>query len=144
MAFGTIDFTIPPHASYGISCDFTIPSFLGTFNAIAALPHMHALGTSIENKVLKGGSESAAIDIGSVPTWDFSLQEWKTFDATLAPGDVVRTKCTWNNTTGSPVDQGEYTQNEMCLDFVLYYPKTDALLSWGLPAGASTCVETER
>jgi hypothetical protein len=143
MAFGTLDFTIPPHQSMGVDCEYTIPEMLGTFHAIAGLPHMHALGTSIANTVEKGGSTSAApIDIGSVPNWDFDVQEWKTFNATLRPGDVVRTRCAWNNTTDVPVVQGEDSADEMCLDFVLYYPKADNLLSWALPAHGSQCTET--
>lgn len=143
MAFGTLDFTIPAHQSMTVDCAFPIPEMLGTFHAIAALPHMHALGTAIANSVEKGGSTTAApIDIGTVPSWDFGVQEWKTFNATLKPGDVVRTRCSWNNTTGVPVKQGEDSSDEMCLDFVLYYPKTDGLLSWALPAHGSQCTQT--
>jgi mono/diheme cytochrome c family protein len=145
MAFGTLDFTIPPHQTMSVDCEFEIPEMLGTFHAIASLPHMHALGTSIANTVEKGGSTTAPpVDIGSVPSWDFAVQEWKTFSATLTPGDVVRTRCAWNNTTDLPVEQGEYSADEMCLDFVLYYPKVEDLLSWAIPAHGSACTQASQ
>jgi mono/diheme cytochrome c family protein len=141
MAFGSTKFTIPPRGKLDLSCEYTIPPTFGTFHVIATLPHMHQLGTSTSNVLFKGGNrEGLGIDLGAVPNWDFGLQLWKVVTATIAPGDVVRTKCSFINPTDREVKQGENTADEMCLDFALYYPRAP-ILSWAQPAYASTCTK---
>ena len=61
--------------------------------------------------------------------------------ATLHGGDVIKTRCAWNNTTDQTVQFGENTENEMCFSFTMYYPRV-TLPSWMAPAAISTCTAT--
>ena len=42
---------------------------------------------------------------------------------TLKFGDKVRTTCTWANPSDKKVGWGEDTLDEMCFNFITYYPK---------------------
>ncbi|MBL8606733.1 MAG: hypothetical protein JNL38_05410, partial [Myxococcales bacterium] len=103
------------------------------------MPHMHGLGTSIDTKLYKGGA-GAGVDLGAAPKWDFNTQYWYPIDATVEKGDVIKTRCAWNNTTDQTVKFGENTENEMCYSFTLYYPRvTQGIWNWQAPAAVSTC-----
>jgi hypothetical protein len=46
----------------------------------------------------------------------------------LMPGDEIRTHCVYDNSgNDNPVLGGTATADEMCVNFVLYYPKSDQL-----------------
>ena len=145
LAFGTTKIDIPPKSESDKTCSFTVPAQVpGERTLIAAMPHMHELGTTIETKLYKGGT-GAAVDLGTVTNWDFNTQYWQPLSAKVAPGDVIRTRCAWKNTTDATVKFGEDTEDEMCFSFTLYYPKIDsALWNWGLPAAAASCVNTPK
>ena len=60
--------------------------------------------------------------------------------AVTKANDVIKTRCTWKNTTGDVVRFGEKTADEMCYSFTTYYPRINsALWSWAAPAIASQC-----
>ncbi len=52
---------------------------------------------------------------------------------TLSTGDTVTTTCTYTNPSLRSVTFGESTNNEMCFNFAMYYPKN--ALSCGLGGG---------
>ncbi len=55
----------------------------------------------------------------------------------LDVGDSIRTRCTWNNTTSSPAGFGENTSDEMCFNFISYYPRIESgLWSWLAPSAS--------
>ena len=106
-----------------------IPTFV---DAVAVLPHMHTLGTSIDVRIDRlDGSEACMIDI---PYWDFNWQQFYYYPdddpVQLAPGDRVRLRCEYDNSlTNQPVVNGlqqpprlvrwgEGTLDEMCLAYV--------------------------
>jgi len=158
LAFGIQQFTIPPTprgaAPYSKTCRVNaklVPSFpaspsLAGIRVIAAMPHMHTLGTAISTELLRGGSESNIVDLGTVPAWDFNTQAWIPLGdsgagVTIQSGDVIRSRCSWNNTTGSNVRFGERTQDEMCYSFSVYYPKIKNLVAWALPATVASLTD---
>jgi hypothetical protein len=47
----------------------------------------------------------------------------------LQPGDELRTLCVFNNGRGVDVQWGEASNEEMCLDFLYYYPSVSSTLS---------------
>ena len=57
-------------------------------------------------------------------TFAFDEQQAKVFEEPfeLRPGDKVITSCTYENDTFDPVVFGENTGNEMCFNYVMYYP----------------------
>ncbi|WP_394845240.1 peptidylglycine alpha-amidating monooxygenase [Pendulispora brunnea] len=143
MAFGATNFSIPRQSNYDITCSMTVPLLYPKMHAIFAMPHMHKLGTALVNTLYPAGK--SPVDMGTQLTWDFNNQLWYPIDATLKPGDVVKTRCAWTNPTQQPVLFGENTENEMCYAFAVYYPRiTLPLFNWATPAGSSTCVPTPR
>lgn len=142
LAFGTFQLSIPAHGSLDLTCDLTIPVGLPTTHVIGAMPHMHKLGKSIStvNKPSGGG---APIDLGTRSPWDFATQYWSRLDETIVPGDVISTRCVWENDTDKDVHWGENTEDEMCFSFTAYYPKINVPnWSWGVPSVASQCSPT--
>jgi hypothetical protein len=138
VAFGTTNISIPPMSSLDTTCDWTVPSLLAGAHTFAAFPHMHQLGVGIQTEeVATGGALTGMAE--NVP-WNFNAQVWFPLEGTLAQGDVVRTRCAWQNTTSSTVTFGPYTENEMCYSFTAYYPKIEAAdWTWSLPAVKSIC-----
>jgi hypothetical protein len=136
IAFGTVRIDLPPYATTSDDCTYTWPASAGTVKAIAAFPHMHKLGTSIWTKQDPGGD---AVDLGTNSPWDFNNQPFLPIQATIAPGDTIETKCTWTNSTPSTVRFGEYTEDEMCFSFTMYYPRSAAFDTWIQPSLASQC-----
>ena len=141
IAFGTQSLTVQPHQKLEKTCTITLPKTAPYKNlhVIAAMPHEHKLGTSITTVVVPGGT-GAELDLGSSPNFDFSTQPFQTLDQVITSGDVIKTKCAWNNVTDSPVSFGQKTVDEMCYSFTMYYPRIKApLFTWSTPALGSTC-----
>jgi hypothetical protein len=145
MAFGTNGFTIPARGKLDITCDLTVPTQIANppRTVFAAMPHMHQLGKMISTTHLpKAGG--APVDLGTDASFQFSSQSWFVVKSTIAAGDVVRTRCVWENPGNQPVGWGESTSEEMCYSFSLYYPKiTSNLWSWMAPAQGSSCKPTQ-
>jgi cytochrome c551/c552 len=150
VAFGTQKIKIPAGATMTANCKVTIVSQFAGLHLIAAMPHMHKLGTDMTTELLAGGPSGAATDLGTVKGWNFNTQAWLEIKgdgtgagAVTKTNDVVRTKCTWKNTTGAEVSFGENTADEMCYSFTTYYPRIVAPQgvpwSWAYPAAASQC-----
>jgi hypothetical protein len=139
MAFGTTEITIPARGSLAVDCTVPVPADGATTHLFAAFPHMHRLGTSLVTTVRPGGTGDP-VDIGSAAHWDYSNQSWLPVDYTLRPGDVVESKCSWNNPTDHGVGYGPTSDDEMCFSYVMYYPKIElSTWNWSLPALYSTC-----
>ncbi len=139
VAFGSMNFTIPPNAAYSRTCTLTVPQSMDGRTFVAAMPHMHNLGTAIDTKLTPkaGGAE---VDMGGVTNWNFQNQYWLPVTATAKAGDTITTHCAWKNTTSASVKFGENTEDEMCYSFTMYYPKVTApLFSWMTPSLTASC-----
>lgn len=141
----TEQYTVPP-------LDSPLPEFLklpAGARIYGDFLHMHYLGFDQKVTITR---PSAAPDqpaeecLAHAPQWDFSWQRSYTYDApieklpTIAPGDILHVRCTYNNTTDNPyvkqalqeahmtstidVQYGEgNTLDEMCLvGLSLIYP----------------------
>jgi hypothetical protein len=148
LAFGTQQIDMKAGVvNYEKVCSIVVPAQLAGLHLIAAMPHMHKLGTAMKTELLLGGPSGASSDLGTIADWNFNSQAW--IDIKGAPGetgivtkanDVIKTRCAWANTTGSAVKFGENTADEMCYSFTVYYPKVVApSWSWASPANTSTC-----
>ncbi len=140
LAFGTDKIEIPPQTpSWPRTCSVKVPSQLAGLHLVASMPHMHKLGTAMVTKLTPAGG-GAEVDLGSSPAFSFDSQAWLPIDAVTATNDVIRTTCTWKNTTGAVVKYGEKTEEEMCYSFTVYWPKVKSpLWSWATPAYTSSC-----
>lgn len=139
LAFGSAKFEIPAKSRHDITARWVVPTGYPELHAIGAFPHMHTLGTFISTTLQpKGGG--TAVDLGTDPRFDFNNQFFAPLpNVTFKTGDVIETRCVWENPRSAPVTWGENTEDEMCFSFTLYYPKVKVdPWSWGLPAFLST------
>lgn len=122
IAIGPVGFSIPARsmASAASACTFREPTRL-----YAGGPHMHVLGTSFSQQVLRAGG--AMEPLIAIENWDFDYQFLYDFGSTLiAPGDRIETRCTWNNPGSRTVFSGTGTADEMCFNFAYVTPPSPA------------------
>jgi hypothetical protein len=139
IAFGTQALSIPPNATYQRTCSVTVPPTMAGRTYVAAMPHMHKLGTAIDTHLTPfGGGPSQ--DMGTIANWDFQNQSFLPINVTAQAGDKITTHCAWKNTTANSVKFGENTEDEMCYSFTMYYPKINSpFFTWATPAITATC-----
>ncbi|KXZ41536.1 hypothetical protein GPECTOR_409g249 [Gonium pectorale] len=119
-------FTLKPNV-----CPSTCTSRLTTpLRLLASGLHMHTLGRSIVTQHIRNGTELPPV--GSKRFYDFDYQSSDPVpldSSILAPGDVLITTCTYDSRGRTNVTRyGEGTEDEMCFNFVLYYPKNPDFL----------------
>jgi hypothetical protein len=141
VAFGGMKFSIPAQSKLDLTCDLKIPTGTPDLHVFSGMPHMHKLGTAIRATLLP--ASGPVVDLGTREPWDFDTQYWSNNTATLKAGDTVRTRCQWQNTTGTNVGFGPKTSDEMCFAFTAYWPKVASLSNWEIPALLATCAETK-
>ncbi|MGH0120292.1 UNVERIFIED_CONTAM: hypothetical protein FKN15_060700 [Acipenser sinensis] len=107
------------------------PSVLNVF---ASLLHTHLAGRGVRVGHYRNGEQIGFL--GKNEHYDFNLQE------TMFLGSLVQVKacdeilveCTYNTESRKTATQGGLgTTNEMCLAFLLYYPRTKLASCWSLP-----------
>ena len=123
LALGTYDINVAPHATWTTQCRLNMVnySFL-PLHVFQALPHMHQYGTI--NRTEVEHPDGSIEPMGVADPWDFYSQIAYPTNITLDQGDSVVTTCSWNNTSDSWLDYGEKTSDEMCFNFLSYYPRT--------------------
>jgi hypothetical protein len=122
LAFGSMDFTIPPRtSSFKVTCDYALDQRYQGVTFFGAVAHMHKLGKSLSTHRLPGGNGAEEVVFDQAP-FNFEQQANSPIHKTVAPGDVMRTRCEWANTTDKAVSFGENTGDEMCFNFLAYYP----------------------
>jgi hypothetical protein len=89
--------------------------------------HTHLVGKQAFFRQYRNGTELPPLL--QEPYYDFNYQELAPLypERTVLPGDMLRVDCIYD-TTGrtAPTKMGLSTQDEMCLAYVLYYPKLNA------------------
>lgn len=134
------------------------------FTVVASALHMHTLGRRMWIEQWRGGSRLLNVNgtdtLGHDERYDFGNQKFL-FTSPVAPqygsglptlraGDELITRCIWENTVaagvsggntvaaaGRRVDGGEATTNEMCIAFLIYYPRLPST-----NAGCGTAAQT--
>jgi hypothetical protein len=97
------------------SCTVTTP-----YQVFALFPHMHQYGTHFKTTLTVGGQERMLHDAA----YDFERQTVETFEPIqLNVGDKINTECTWNNTTGNVIVDGESSDTEMCYSILYRFPR---------------------
>ncbi|HKU38787.1 MAG TPA: hypothetical protein VJR89_11590 [Polyangiales bacterium] len=84
----------------------------GSVKLIAGFPHMHTLGSSLRFEV--GPNANELEEVFERDPFDFDNQRIDKLELDIAPGQLTRVTCTFNNTTDQEVGYGESTRNEMC------------------------------
>jgi mono/diheme cytochrome c family protein len=105
-------------AENAVPCTVTTTSdvhFLGI------TPHMHKLGVHARLELKRGSAPVSVLYDGA---YNFEEQTLKPLpDIQILNGDVLTTTCTYENTTDRDVAWGDSTEDEMCFNWMRYYPK---------------------
>jgi hypothetical protein len=143
-------FTIPPDTANKVfTMDYTEPASIPIkVRVLSVLPHMHIVGSDIKitvDRAAPDANDPASECLVQVPSWNFNWQRNYQYDVdiaslpTIAPGDLIKIRCTYDNTLNNPalvealteagqkqtqpVSLGETTLDEMCLGAFWYvYP----------------------
>jgi hypothetical protein len=120
-SFGPTDFRLPARMRTTVegTCMVSEP-----MRVLAGMPHMHGIGESFEHSLVRAGVTTPLL---SLTGWTFESQLFYALPIELMPGDVVETRCTYQNTSDEAVVFGERTVDEMCQDFVYVTPPPSSL-----------------
>ena len=118
IAIGPTDFAIRPRMRQNTTSRCTVREESRLF---VGMPHMHLLGTAFHQSIERAESSTreGIIDLSG---WSFETQLFYDLETALHPGDVITTRCTFENTTSETVTSGEDTNDEMCFDFAYVTP----------------------
>ncbi len=116
VAIGPLGFSIAPRSEQRVSSACTLPA--GT-RLLASMPHMHEIGASYEQFLLRGTQRTPIIGLTN---WRFESQFFYETPLTIEAGDRIETACTFNNTSSRAVTNGARTSDEMCFGFTYVTP----------------------
>ncbi|KAF5270747.1 hypothetical protein FQA39_LY01485 [Lamprigera yunnana] len=103
-------------------------------NVVSVLLHSHLAGKKLKLRHVRGDKELAPI--AQDEHYDFNYQQARTLshEVTILPGDGLITECTYSTTNRKNPTLGGYsTREEMCLAFVLHYPRTQLAGCYSMP-----------
>eukprot|EP00245_Coleochaete_scutata_P017231 TRINITY_DN834_c0_g1_i1.p1 TRINITY_DN834_c0_g1~~TRINITY_DN834_c0_g1_i1.p1 ORF type:complete len:951 (-),score=143.11 TRINITY_DN834_c0_g1_i1:668-3520(-) len=107
----------------------TAADISGNITVIGSTLHQHVLGKQLMTKLYRNGSEIATIGRADYYDFEFQTMVRPPKPVVVLPGDVLKTTCVWDSTgRTTPTVGGESTLQEMCLNYILYYPLQDKLL----------------
>ncbi|MBX3191331.1 MAG: hypothetical protein KF819_30315 [Labilithrix sp.] len=138
FAFGAQQpMTIPPRAKRTLTCENVLWPQWDAATIFAASVEMNRLGRSTwmqrlsprDPTLLETLYASSTFEPGNRPSFPISTR--------TGSGDVIRTRCGWENLGDEPVVVGDDADDERCLHVVAYYP--DMRVPWYLPAALSRC-----
>jgi hypothetical protein len=137
VGFGTIAIAIPPRSKLAMDCTFLPGPLWWGKHFFTSFAHMHGRGTALSTTLqhLFSGTET----VSDYEGFNFSEQGFRPAKGTVGVGDVIRTRCAWTNTSDELVTFGENTDNEMCFNFVGYYPAIPEY-PWITPSLATACI----
>jgi hypothetical protein len=140
IAFGSTSFAIPPRSTTTIRCDYPLTLPFANRHLFNASPHMHTRGIAMSTERIPGGTGTPDMILDQ-KAFSFEAQGNFSISKSVNPGDVMRTRCTWKNPGDTTITFGEGTADEMCFDFVGYYPKIDLgpLFTWVTPSLTAAC-----
>ncbi|MBX3226864.1 MAG: peptidylglycine alpha-amidating monooxygenase [Labilithrix sp.] len=144
MALGSISFAIPPRSETTIRCDYAVDHRLNGATFFNASPHMHTRGASMTTERLPNLGRGTPEPVFEQKAFSFEAQANFPIDKKVQLGDVLRTRCGWKNPSDLTLGFGEGTNDEMCFNFIGYYPAVKELsigvpFTWVTPATLSLC-----
>jgi hypothetical protein len=123
--------TIPPKQRVENSTSCTVT---GEMHILGVNPHMHHRGVRGYLSLQRGGT--GPVEVLHDGPFSFEEQTLKPIEDTLIKeGDVLTTKCTFVNEDDRMITFGEDTEDEMCINWVRYYPKGGFRCSRMMPDG---------
>ncbi|XP_018333725.1 MOXD1 homolog 1 [Agrilus planipennis] len=103
-------------------------------NVVSVLLHSHLAGRKLKLRHIRGGKELPPIVQDD--HYDFNYQQSRALshEVTILPGDGLVTECTYSTLDRKKPTLGGYsTREEMCLAFVLHYPRTQLAGCYSMP-----------
>jgi len=98
-----------------------LSNFTQPLNAISSMLHMHERGSSMWSDLWRNGQ--LIQQINRVDFYSFNLQQTTPINITIMPGDRISTHCIYDTNPDSTTIFGLASYQEMCIDFLLYWPK---------------------
>ncbi|XP_062573141.1 DBH-like monooxygenase protein 1 homolog [Saccostrea cucullata] len=131
---------IPPHETKFLSegiCSpeclkMALPNATDEIRVFALFHHSHLLANGMKTRLIRNGVEQPPI--ANDENYDFNFQAANVLqkEITIKSGDSLIIECNYNSETRKNVTMGGLgIRDEMCLSFLMYYPKVpiDACLS---------------
>jgi len=87
---------------------------------LSSWPHMHRIGREIHGAIVR--VDGTRLSIADVSPWNFDRQRTYPLDVDLGAGDVVETKCVWQNDSDDYVLPGSRSSDEMCNQGLIAWP----------------------
>lgn len=103
-------------------------------NVVSVMLHSHLAGRKLKLRHIRGGRELPPL--AEDEHYDFNYQQSRALsqDTTILPGDGLITECTYSTEGRNRPTLGGYsTREEMCLAFVLHYPRTELAGCYSIP-----------
>ncbi|MGH0127521.1 UNVERIFIED_CONTAM: hypothetical protein FKN15_064757 [Acipenser sinensis] len=103
-------------------------------HVFAVLLHSHLAGQSLKTRHFRNGDEQQLLAYDDA--YDFNFQEFQYLkeERTLLPGDNLVTECKYNTKDRKNMTWGGLsTRDEMCLSYLLYYPRINLTRCESLP-----------
>ncbi|XP_018561824.1 MOXD1 homolog 1 [Anoplophora glabripennis] len=103
-------------------------------NVVSVMLHSHLAGRKLKLRHIRAGKELAPL--AQDDRYDFNYQQSRSLsqDTPILPGDGLITECTYSTVNRSRPTLGGYsTREEMCLAFVLHYPRTQLAGCYSIP-----------
>ncbi|KAL5008211.1 hypothetical protein ScPMuIL_013792 [Solemya velum] len=133
---------LPPHFESLVTPGVCSPHCLeramtkgsNSFNVVAVGQHTHLLGRSIITRHIRRGTELRPL--ANETNFNFNNQGITVLEneVTVRRGDSIRVDCTYDTSQmKTTVRGGRSTHQEMCVSFILYYPKMDLDQCFGFP-----------
>ncbi|EGW08847.1 DBH-like monooxygenase protein 1 [Cricetulus griseus] len=130
-AFLTCETVIFAWAIGGEALGAEKPSGIHVF---AVLLHAHLAGRGVRLRHFRNGEEMQSLAYDD--DFDFNFQEFQYLkeEQTILPGDNLITECRYNTKDRSGMTWGGLsTRNEMCLSYLLYYPRINLTRCASIP-----------
>ncbi|MGB1015555.1 MAG: hypothetical protein ACPG4T_15570 [Nannocystaceae bacterium] len=103
----------------------------GDLNVIGTWLHAHEIGSKLWTEVYREGAMIG--ELGREDPFMFDYQTFRPQSAVIKPGDELKTHCVYDASDRDFTTYGgEATDDEMCINFLLYYPRDPDLVSCGL------------
>jgi hypothetical protein len=118
---------------YGLFGNATVPAMQrvtnstsctvkGELHLLGVNPHMHKRGVHGHLDLRRAGADATEVLYDG--PFSFEEQTMKPLEDTLIKeGDVFTTTCTFENQSTRDIGFGEGTDDEMCINWIRYYPK---------------------
>ena len=113
--------TVPAHQMVDNTSSCMVTTSMGSATVLTNSPHMHKYGTHAKLVITQNGQDTMLHDAA------FSFEDQRAYalqpSLVVKSGDKFTITCSYNNTSDRTVTFGENTEDEMCFNFILVYPR---------------------